>query len=256
MADTPWWLTAGVILALAALIGTAGKGDPYKLIVPGLISVAAVVAAGMWSAGSVERCLASVVARNRGLAGTRVRDGCGWCVAIRPRICLVIILGVGLWHDSMITLSMTLVATVLVMVIGVVLGVWIGRSHRADAALRPVLDGLQTMPALVYLVPALALFRPGRFLAIAAAVLYAAPVSIKIVADGIRGVAPTTVEAAQSAGSSRWQIISKVQLPMTKGSMVLAANQGLLFVLSMVVIGALVGRRQPRLPGHRRFLTR
>jgi glycine betaine/proline transport system permease protein len=93
----------------------------------------------------------------------------------------------------------------------------------------------------VYLIPAVALFPPGKFLAIAAAILYAAPVAIKIAADGIRSVAPPTVEAATSIGSSRWQMIGKVQLPMAKGSMVLAANQGLLFVLSMVVIGALVG---------------
>ena len=64
---------------------------------------------------------------------------------------------------------------------------------------------------------------------------------IKIAADGIRSVAPTTIEAARSIGSSRWQMISKVQLPMSKGSMVLAANQGLLFVLSMVVVGGIVG---------------
>jgi len=127
------------------------------------------------------------------------------------------------------------------MVLGVSIGVWMGRSRRADAAIRPFLDGLQTMPALVYLVPALALFPPGRFLAIAAAVLYASPVAIKIAADGIRGVSPTTVEAARAAGSSRWQMIGKVQLPMSRSSMVLSANQGLLFVLSMVVIGGLVG---------------
>jgi glycine betaine/proline transport system permease protein len=156
-------------------------------------------------------------------------------------VCLTIIFGVGLWNDSMVTLAMTLVATAVVLVLGIVIGVWIGRNNRVDATVRPVLDGLQTMPSLVYLVPALALFGSGRFLAIAAAILYAAPVSIKIVADGIRGVAPTTVEAALAAGSSRWQVISKVQLPMTKGAIVLAANQGLLFVLSMVVIGALVG---------------
>jgi glycine betaine/proline transport system permease protein len=141
----------------------------------------------------------------------------------------------------MVTLSMTLVASLVVMILGVAFGVWMGRSRRADAAIRPFLDGLQTMPSFVYLVPALALFPPGRFLAIAAAILYAAPVAIKIAADGIRGVSATTVEAARSAGSSRWQMISKVQLPMAKGAIVLAANQGILFVLSMVVIGGLVG---------------
>jgi glycine betaine/proline transport system permease protein len=155
--------------------------------------------------------------------------------------CLVTIFAVGLWNDSMVTLSMTIVATVMVMALGVVIGTWMGRSHRADASVRPVLDFLQTMPAFVYLIPAFALFPPGKFLAIAAAVLYAAPVAIKIAADGVRSVSPTTIEAARSIGSNKWQMISKVQLPMSKGSMVLAANQGLLFVLSMVVIGGLVG---------------
>jgi glycine betaine/proline transport system permease protein len=141
----------------------------------------------------------------------------------------------------MITLSMTLVATLMVMLFGVVVGTFMGRSHRVDAAVRPILDFLQTMPAFVYLIPAVAVFPPGKFIAIAAAVLYAAPVAIKIAADGIRSVSPTTVEAAHAIGSNKWQMISKVQLPMSKGSLILATNQGLLFVLSMVVIGALVG---------------
>jgi glycine betaine/proline transport system permease protein len=156
-------------------------------------------------------------------------------------VTLAIILATGLWFDAMVTLAMTLLAALMTMVIGVGLGVWMGRSRRVDAALRPFLDMLQTLPAFVYLIPALALFGPGRFLAIVAAVAYAAPVAIKISSDGIRGVSPTTVEAADSLGTNRWQMIGKVQLPMSRGSMVLAANQGLLFVLSVVVIGGLVG---------------
>ena len=83
--------------------------------------------------------------------------------------------------------------------------------------------------------------RPTRFTAIVAAVAYAFPIAIKLVADGIRGVSPTTVEAAQSSGITRWQMIRKVQLPMSRSAIVLATNQGLLYVLSMVVIGGLVG---------------
>jgi glycine betaine/proline transport system permease protein len=160
---------------------------------------------------------------------------------VTTAVCLAVILGTGLWYDTMTTLSMTLVATVLVMILGFVVGVWMGRSRRADTVIRPVLDALQTIPPFVYLVPAVALFSVGRFTAIMAGVAFAAPAAIKIIADGIRGVPGPTVEAASSAGASRWQMIGKVQLPMSRGASVLAANQGLLLVLSMVVIGGMVG---------------
>ena len=116
-----------------------------------------------------------------------------------------------------------------------------GRSRRADTVIRPFLDAFQMIPPFVYLVPALALFGAGRFTAIVAAVAYAVPIATKLVADGIRGVSPTTVEAARSSGSTRWQMITKVQLPMAREALVLATNQGLLYVLSMVVIGGMVG---------------
>ncbi len=160
---------------------------------------------------------------------------------VSTAICVAIILGTGLWNESMKTLAMTLVATVLVILLGIVVGVWIGRNRRAETVIRPFLDALQTLPPFVYLVPALALFGVTRLTAIIAAVAYAAPVAIKLVADGIRGVPATTVEAAESAGTSTGQMIRKVQLPMARGAVVLALNQGLLYVLSMVVVGGLVG---------------
>jgi glycine betaine/proline transport system permease protein len=165
----------------------------------------------------------------------------GTRAAITAAAGLAALIGLGLWQDSMVTLAATLVATILVMALGVATGVWIGRSDRADAVLRPILDAGQTMPAFVYLVPILGLFGPTRFTAIIAAVVFAAPVAIKLVAEGIRGVPPATVEAARSAGSNSWQLITKVQLPMARGAVALAANQGLIYVLSMVVVGGLVG---------------
>jgi glycine betaine/proline transport system permease protein len=161
--------------------------------------------------------------------------------ALPTLICVGALLYFGLWNHAMITLTMTLVGTVLVMILALVLGVSMARSSKTDLALRPLLDAGQTIPPFVYLIPVLALFGPTRFTAIVAGVVYAAPVAIKLVADGVKAVSPTTLEATRSAGSTTWQEITKVQLPMARGSLVLAANQGLLYVLAMAVIGGLVG---------------
>jgi glycine betaine/proline transport system permease protein len=184
--NSPWWLTAAAIVAIAAIVGN-------------------------------------------------------WRAAITAAICLAVIVGTGLWQDSMETLAATLIAAVMVMILGVAVGVWMGRSARVDGVIRPVLDAAQTMPVFVYLVPFVALFHSSRFTGVVAAVVYAAAVSIKIVADGIGSVSPTTVEAATASGSSTWQIISRVQIPMSVRSLALATNQGLIYVLSMVVVAGLIG---------------
>nr|WP_308186195.1 ABC transporter permease subunit [Streptomyces sp. MNU76] len=160
---------------------------------------------------------------------------------ITTAVCVGLLVATGVWSDSMTTLASTVVATVLVMLLGVVFGVWMGRSRLVDRMLRPSLDAAQVMPPFVYLVPFLALFGATRFTAIVAAIVYAAPVAMKIIADGVRNVPATTVEAATSAGCNTWQIITKVQLPMARGALTLATNQGLIYVLSMVVVGGLVG---------------
>ncbi|MGW7611837.1 ABC transporter permease [Streptomyces sp. NPDC054766] len=165
----------------------------------------------------------------------------GWRAGVTTAVCVGLLVGTGVWSDSMTTLASTVVATVLVMVLGVTFGVWMGRSLLVDRLLRPTLDAAQVMPPFVYLVPFLALFGATRFTAIVAAVVYAVPVAIKIIADGVRAVPETTVEAATAAGCNTWQIITKVQLPMSRSALTLATNQGLIYVLSMVVVGGLVG---------------
>ena len=198
-------VTYGILNPLEALF----TGSPWFVV--GIVAVIFAFVAGRW----------------RGALLTAVGVG------------LLVLLGV--WNDAMYTLAATLIATVITMAFGVVIGVWMGRSQRVDSIVRPFLDAAQTMPAFVYLVPFLALFGATRFTAIVAAVVFAAPASIKIIADGISQVSATTVESASASGSTRWQMITKVQIPMSAKSIGIAANQGLIYSLSMVVIGGMVG---------------
>jgi glycine betaine/proline transport system permease protein len=156
-------------------------------------------------------------------------------------VCLGLLLGSGLWESAMETLTQVVVATLITVVLGVIFGVLLARSRRADLVIRPILDAAQALPAFVYLIPFLGLFGPTRLTAIIAGVVFAAPVAIKIIADGILGVPPAVVEAAVASGSNRWQVVTKVQLPLSRQTIALAANQGLIYVLSVVVIGGLVG---------------
>ena len=162
-------------------------------------------------------------------------------LGIISSVCVLGIIGTGLWSDTMATLASTLVAAILTVAIGIIFGVWIGRSKRADRIIRPILDAGQVLPAFVYLVPFLGLFGATRFTAILAAIVYAAPASIKLMADGIAGVPATITEAGIAAGSSKWQMIIKVQLPSARRALALSTNQGIIYVLAMVVVGGLVG---------------
>jgi glycine betaine/proline transport system permease protein len=167
------------------------------------------------------------------LSGTRA--------AIVATVCLLLIALLGVWEDSMVTLASVLVATALTLLVGLVLGIFAARSNRVSAVLRPLLDFAQTMPSFVYLLPAVALFQPGRLTAIVAALIYAVPPVIRLVEAGLRSVSPTIVEAATASGATERQLLFKVRLPVSAPAMLLAANQGIIMVLAMVVVGGLVG---------------
>ncbi|MET7332888.1 ABC transporter permease subunit [Nonomuraea sp. NPDC005650] len=169
-----------------------------------------------------------------------------WRVSgVRPALtalgCLLAIALLGVWEHTMQTLTTVVVAVFVTLVVGLLLGVAAARSPRYSAVQRPILDAAQTMPAFVYLLPALALFETTRFTAIFASVIYAVPPVVRLVEDGIKGVPPTVVEAAASAGSTSGQLLWKVQLPMARQAILLAANQGIVMTLAMVVVGGLVG---------------
>ena len=165
----------------------------------------------------------------------------GLRTAILALVLAMAIVVSGLWYEAMLTLTQTIVGCFLTMIIGIALGIWTGRSDKAERVLRPFLDAGQTLPAFVYLVPMLGLFGPTRFTAIATGIVYAIPVVVKLVCEGIRAVPHSLIEAATAAGSSTRQIITKVQLPAAKKTILLATNQGLIYVLAVVVIGGFVG---------------
>ncbi|MEV7006089.1 ABC transporter permease subunit [Streptosporangium sp. NPDC051022] len=161
--------------------------------------------------------------------------------AVTAAGCLLATALLGLWQHTMETLTTVLAGVTLTMAAGLLLGVAAARSPRFAAVQRPLLDAAQTMPPFVYLLPALALFGATRFTAILASVVYAVPPVVRLVEDGIGGVCPAAVEAARSCGSTERQVLWKVRLPMARAAILLAANQGIVLTLAMVVVGGLVG---------------
>jgi glycine betaine/proline transport system permease protein len=165
----------------------------------------------------------------------------GWRPAVTTFAMLCVIGVVGEWDNGMNTASQVVVALVLTMVVAFPVGVWVAESRRAEKAVRPVLDILQTLPQLVYLIPFVYLFPISYVPGIIAGVLYAAPVVIRLVSAGVRDVPANTVEAAQSFGATRGQVLMKVKLPLAREAIMLGVNQGIIMVLAVVVIGGLVG---------------
>jgi glycine betaine/proline transport system permease protein len=163
----------------------------------------------------------------------------------RPAITVLVMLfaiGVmGMWNPAMDTASQVLVATAIAVVFGIAIGVWAAENERVERMLRPLLDTLQTLPQLVYIIPFIYLMPVSRVPGVVASVLYALPVVIRLVTSGVRNVASAPVEAASAFGATRAQVLTKVKIPMARDAIMLGVNQGIIMVLAVVVIGGLVG---------------
>ncbi|GAA5786913.1 ABC transporter permease [Chitiniphilus shinanonensis] len=166
-----------------------------------------------------------------------------WRVAATLTVACYLIGCFGLWDALMQTLALVLVATALAVLLGLPLGIAIAHSRRLRAVVLPVLDVMQTLPTFVYLIPAVMLFGLGKVPAILATVVYAICPLVRLTDLGLRQVDPEVQEAARSFGTTRWQLLLGVQLPLAWPSILAGVNQTVMMALAMVVVASMIGAR-------------
>ena len=154
---------------------------------------------------------------------------------------LMFIYNQNLWNDLMSTVTLVLLSSVISIIIGVPLGILMAKSEKAKSIITPILDFMQTMPGFVYLIPAVAFFGIGMVPGVFASVIFALPPTVRFTNLGIRQVPNELVEAADSYGSTGWQKLFKLELPLAKNTIMAGVNQTTMLALSMVVIASMIG---------------
>jgi glycine betaine/proline transport system permease protein len=148
---------------------------------------------------------------------------------------------VNLWEDAMLTLAVVVVATLFSIIIGIPLGIATAKSRTLDNIVRPILDFMQTLPSFVYLIPAILLFGLGEVPAVISTFVFATPPAVRMTSLAIKQVPTDMVEAAKAFGSTPWQMLVKVQLPVAVPTIMAGVNQTIMLALSMAVIASMIG---------------
>ena len=164
-----------------------------------------------------------------------------WKVALFSVLGFYLVRGVNMWTQTMETLAMVFVAVLIAVIISVPLGIWAAKSPTVSAIVKPVLDFMQAMPALAYLVPIIVIFGIGVVPGMIATLIFCLPPGVRFTELGIRQVDQETVEAGQAFGATPRHILFRIELPLALPTIMAGINQVIMLALSMVVLAGMAG---------------